>query len=123
MRHGDISAEPAPGVGFRFDRLIQDEDGKVNKDVRAFMQSIWRLDVSIWIISTQPRRHVLLFLVKWGVVYNHVVHVESTLEIPSVVRANDLLYYYDTDMNVLLNVESRGNGKVKVKKWTSDESF
>lgn len=118
MRGGDLSNEQAAGLGMRFERVIKTEEGKLNRAAKAYLQTIMRLDVNVFIITTGDFRKAVAFCVKWGIPYTRVVEAAGTLEIPDIVRENDLVTYYDLDQFVLQNINSRGHGKVDAKLWT-----
>lgn len=118
MKFGDISNEPAPTVGIRFERIIKTDEGKLNMKAKGYLQSIWRLDINIAVITTGDERKALSFLSKWGVPYNRIIRAIAPYEVADVVRANDMVEYYDVDKDVLQNVISRGGRKVSVKEWT-----
>lgn len=121
MLHGELSNETAPGVGMRFERVIKTEEGKLNRSAKAYLQSINRLDVNLYIITTGDRRKVLAFLVKWGVPYYEVVSADSLFEIADICRELELLTYYDVDKDVLHNVGKRGKIPTKGELWTGYE--
>lgn len=123
MRGGDLSSDIAPSVGIRFERVIKTEEGRLNRSAKAYLQSLLRLDVNVYIITLGDSRRCMAFCAKWGVPYTRVIGADSTLEIPDIVRENDLLSYYDMDETILQNVNSRGTGKVEVKLWTVIETF
>lgn len=118
MLGGDLSNEMAAGVGFRFERVIKTEEGKLNKSAKAHIQNILRLDVNLYIITTGDFRKAVAFCVKWGVPYSRILEAAGPLEIPDIVRENDMLTYYDMDQFVLQNINSRGHGKVQAQLWT-----
>lgn len=119
MRGGDLSNEVAPAMGIRFERVVKTEEGRLNKALKGYLQSLSRsVDVNVYIISTTERRKALSFLLKWAVPYNEVIHADSLIEIPDIVREHNMLTYYDLDRNVVQNVNSRGSGKIDAKLWT-----
>lgn len=121
MKFGDLSNELAPGLGFRFERVLKTKEGKLNRAAKAYIESVGRLDVNVYIITTGDERKARLFLYKWGVVYYRLIQADSLLEIPDICNENKLLTYYDTDVNVLQNVRARGRERVEAKLWTAQE--
>lgn len=121
MRNGDLSDEIAPGIGLRFEGIVKTEEGKLNRSAKAYLQSIARLDVNVYLITTGDPRRCMAFCVKWGVLGYKVINVTSTLEIPDVVREMGLLTYYDIDDNILANVRSRGQNRVEALRWETFE--
>lgn len=119
MLNGDIGNELAPSVGCRFERVIRTEEGKLNRSAKAYLETIGRTISNVYLITTGDRRKCMAFCIKWAVPYFQVIECQSTLEIADVVREHDMLYYYDMDVPVLQNVNSRGAGKVEAKLWTS----
>lgn len=120
MKGGDLSNESAPGMGVRFEKVIKTEEGKLNKSLKGYLQYVTRsVDVNIFVITTNDRRRALAFLTKWGVPYNEVIEADSSLEIPDIVRENNLLTYFDLDKELLSNIKARGNEKVRAELWTS----
>lgn len=120
MRGGDLSNEIAPAIAMRFERVIKTEEGKLNKAAKAYLQTIHRIDVNVYIITTGPERKAIAFLMKWGVPYFRVIECTSTLEIADVCREMDVLTYYDYDVELLNNINSRGHGKIEAKQWTQE---
>lgn len=118
MRHGNISNELAPSVGMRFERVIKTEEGKLNRAAKAFLSSKALADINTYIITTGEYRKALAFCVKWHIPYTAIIKADSTLEVPDIVREHDMVQYWDTDINILQNVNSRGSGKVDVNQWT-----
>lgn len=121
MRNGDLGNELAPSVGCRFERVIKTDEGKLNRSAKAYLETIGRSLCNVYIITTGDRRKCMSFCAKWGVPYFQVIEAETTFEISDVVREHDMLYYYDMDREILQNVNSRGQGKVKAQLWTSVE--
>lgn len=120
MRNGDLSNEIAPSMGLRFEGCIKTAEGKLNKTAKAYLGQLGRnVDVNIIVITTGDRRKALSFLVKWTVPYTRVVQADSLLEIPDIVRENDMIEYWDMDREIVQNVNSRGSGKINSKLWTS----
>lgn len=122
MRGGDLSNEVAPTIGMRFERVLRTEEGRLNRSAKAYLESLSRgLGVNVCILTTGDHRKARAFCYKWSIPYNEIVECESTLEIPDVCREKDLLTYYDYDVHILQNVNSRGYGKVDAKQWTAVE--
>lgn len=122
MRQGDLSQDLAPAVGFRFERLIRTEQGKLNKAVKGFIQNVLgRLDSNVYIITTEDERKAIAFCVKWGVPYTRVIQADSLLEIPDICIENHLVSYYDYDTHVLQNVRARGKERTDAIQWTQQE--
>lgn len=122
MRQGDLSSDLAPAVGFRFERLIRTEEGKLNKHVKGFIQNILgNLDANVYIITTNDERKAVAFCWKWGVTYTRLIKADSPLEIPVIANENDLITYYDVDNDIVQNVNSRAKEGVKAELWTSRE--
>lgn len=122
MKHGDLSIDLAPAVGFRFERLIKTEEGRLNKSVKAFIENvIGHLDANVYIITSGNERKCRAFLLKWGIVYTRVIEAESPLEIPSICIENRLATYYDYDLDILQNVRARGKDRVEAIQWTMQE--
>lgn len=117
MRGGDISNEPAPAMGIRFERVIKTDEGKLNRAAKAYLERLASMDLTIYIITTGDKRKCLSFLVKWGVVYNNVVEADSLLEISDIARENQFITYYDVDTDVLHNVRSRGQNRTAAELW------
>lgn len=111
MLRGDLTNEPAPGVGIRFERVVKTEEGKLNNSVKSHLQYIVRnVDANIYIITTENSRKAAAFCVKWGVPYRQIVEAVSDLEIPDICNHMELLQYYDLDQRVVQNVNSRSRG-------------
>lgn len=122
MRGGDLSYDLAPGIGFRFERVVKTEEGKLNRAAKAYMeQVIGKTDSNIYIITTEDERKALLFLVKWKIPYSRLIKADSELEIAQICVENTLLTYYDYDLHVLNNVRSRGKERVQAEQWTKHE--
>lgn len=119
MRDGDLSNDIAPGIGMRFEGVIKTDEGKLNRAAKAYLLSISRLDVNVFIITTGDTRRCMAFCLKWGVPYYRVIDASSIHEIPTIVREMNLLTYYDSEKTILQNVNSRGHGNIEVKEWTS----
>lgn len=115
MKGGDISNDPAPAMGIRFERVIKTSEGKLNRTAKAFIETLGRLECNIHIITTEDPRRCMAFLVKWRVPFTRVIGADSTLEIPDICREQHLLTYYDLDKDILQNVNSRGAGDIEVK--------
>lgn len=123
MKGGDLSNELAPPTGIRFERLIKTEEGKLNRPLKGFIQNIARLDTNILIITTGNERLAVSFLVKWGIPYGRVIEAVSTLEIPDIVNETGMLTYYDIDVDVIQNVNSRARKGVRAQQWMSLEAL
>lgn len=122
MRGGNISNDIAPAIGFRFERLIKTEEGKLNRHVKGYIeQVIGDLDLNVYIITTNGQRKALSFCYKWGIPYTRIIQADSLLEIPEIVNENSLLTYYDLDLDVVQNVNSRGRKGVKAELWMHPE--
>lgn len=121
MLYGDLSTELAPSIGFRFERVIKNDKGRLNKGAKAYLERVAALNVLVIVITTGDARRAMAFMVKWGVPYTRVLAADSFFEVADLVRENDMMTYYDTDRDVLNNVNSRGGGKVEVKQWTFQE--
>lgn len=120
MRGGDLSNEVAAGIGIRFERVIRTEDeGKLNRAAKDYLLKIGNVDVNSYIITTNNYRKAAAFCHKWGVPYTRIIEAAGPLEIPDIVRENDLVTYWDLDKFVLDNINSRGHGKVDARLWTS----
>lgn len=118
MRGGDLSNEAAVGVGIRFERVIKTEEGKLNSSAKDYIHEIMWVDLNVYLITTGDLRKAAAFCLKWGVPYSKIIEAAGPLEIPDIVRENDLVTYYDMDQMVLQNINSRGHGKVQVQLWT-----
>lgn len=118
MKGGNLSNELAATVGIRFERLVKTEEGKLNKDLKGYLQAVMKLDINVYVITTGAPRKAMAFMTKWQVPYNQVVAADSTLEIPDIVRENDMVSYYDVDTHIVQNINSRGNVKTKGVLWT-----
>lgn len=118
MLKGELSNELAPAVGVRFERILKTEEGKLNKQGKGFLEKLMGLDINTYIITTQDRRRVMAFLAKWRVPYTNVFEADTKYEIPDIAREQDMITYYDVDVPVLQNINTRGNKKVKGELWT-----
>lgn len=121
MRGGDLSNELAPAIGFRFEEVIKTAEGKLNRAAKGFIEQVGRLNTNIYIITTGPQRKALAFIVKWGIPYTHVIEAETRLEVADIAREHDLITFFDVDTEVILNLNTRGNKKVKGELWTHRE--
>lgn len=120
MRGGDLSNEPARGIGFRFEGVLKAEQ-KLNKAAKAYLESVGSLNVNRIIITLEEARKAMAFCYKWSIPYYKVIQVESEFEIVEVCNEHKLLYYYDADRSVVENVNIRSRG-VKAVQWTVFES-
>lgn len=121
MKGGDLSNEVAPTLAIRFERVLRTEEGKLNRSAKAYLQSLRNIDINVVIITTKDSRKAAAFCYKWGIPYQRIVECDSTLEIPQVCREMDVLTYYDFDIEILQNVNSRGHGKIDVREWIIPE--
>lgn len=118
MKFGDLSNKLAPIIGFRFENVIRKEDGKLNTAASAFIQDrVLATGCNVYIITSGERRKALAFCVKYNVQWTQVIEVDSILEIPEVCIANKMLIYYDTNKEVLYNINARGKDRVKAQEW------
>lgn len=122
MRGGNISNDVAPAIGFRFERLIKTEEGKLNRHVKGYIEQVLGdLDLNVYIITTNGQRKALSFCYKWGIPYTRIIQADSVLEIPDIANENTLLTYYDLDLDVVQNVNSRARKEVKAEQWMHPE--
>lgn len=118
---GDITNDPAPGFGIRFERAIKTEEGHLNRSVKRYLHHVARsIDANIYLITTENPRKAAAFCVKWGVPYRQIVEAASDLEIPDICNEMELVQYYDLDQRVVQNVNSRSRG-CKAELWTQVE--
>lgn len=116
MDRGDLSNDLAPAVGVRFEHVLYNF-GKVNEPGKAYVESLLRRDINLYLYTTLPDRKVRAWCYHWGVLYTRVISAESTLEIPELCRAHKLMLYVDTDDHILQAVSERGNPQIQIKKW------
>lgn len=118
MFKGDLDNQLAQGIGVRFEECIKRQDGSLDRSMKASMLTWMRnIDANIYVITTGNERKAAAFCLKWGVPYSKVIPVDSTLEIPDVVREMDMRSYWDQDKSILQNVNTRGHGKIRVEQW------
>lgn len=119
MKFGDLSNDLAPIVGFRFEKVIKKSDGKLNKQVKSYMQDVLlKTGCNLYILTTGDRKKALSFCVKYNIPWTQVIEIDSVLEIPEVCIENKMIVYYDNDGEVVYNVNSRGKERVTAQAWT-----
>lgn len=122
MKGGDLSADPAPGIGVRFELVLKTQEGRLNRAGKSFLFDLWRdLDINVYIYTTGDRRKAMAFCLKWGIPYTQVIDVETTLEIPLLCMEAQLSTYYDADKDILANVTARAGHITKAELFDKEE--
>lgn len=124
MKWGDISNEPAPAIGIRFEEIIRrGDDGKLNRTGKAFCERLVGRDVALVLFTTGTTRKAQAYSYKWGVPYNGICAVDSVLELVQVCIEQKLIQYWDTDKDILSKINARHRG-TEIRLWTlQDNSF
>jgi len=124
MLHGDISNEPAPKVGFRFEEIIKrEEDGRLNRSGKAMVARVDALDLEAVLFTTGDERKAAAYCYKWGVKCGKIYSVDSVLDLVQLVREHNLIAYYDTDADILSMIKQRAPKGLEVHKWTLQDNL